>query len=68
MLPRQSGKYVGAGPLTLARLSHKFEDEEDDIEFLAVQDAVTTLTPTEQEMFREAYIEMHKPHLRVRKR
>lgn len=59
MLPKPTAKYVGSGPLTLARLSHKFEDEEDDIEFLAVQDAVSTLTDVEQRMFREAYIQMH---------
>lgn len=57
MLPRPSAKYAGLGPLTLARLTHKFEGE-DDIEFLAIQDAVYALLPVEQEMYRKAYIEM----------
>lgn len=65
MLPRPTAKYVGLGPASLARLSHKFEDEEDDIEFLAVQDAVSVLTEPEQRMFREAYIQMHKSQLTV---
>lgn len=60
MLPRPSSKYVGLGPISLARLSHKFEDEENDIEFLAVQDAVSTLTEAEQRIFRESYIYMYK--------
>jgi hypothetical protein len=55
MLPRPSAKYAGCGPLTLAKLTVKFEGE-DDIEFLAVQDAVSTLTPAELRMYREAYI------------
>lgn len=59
-LPRPSAKYVGKGPLTLARLSHKFEDEENDVEFLAIQDAVSVLTAGEQAAFRRAYIDMHK--------
>ena len=57
MLPRPSAKYAGLGPLTLARLTHKFEGE-DDIEFLAIQDAVYALLPVEQEMYRRVYIEM----------
>lgn len=60
MLSRPSAKYLGKGPLTLAQLSHQFEDEGDDIEFLAVQDAVAALLPIEQDMFREAYIYMHR--------
>jgi hypothetical protein len=60
MLPKPTPKYVGHGPLTLARLTHKFEDEGDDIEFLAVQDAVEALPKVEQEMYRQAYLEMHR--------
>jgi len=59
-LPRPSAKYAGMGALSLARLSHQFEDEENDVEFLAVQDAVSVLLPGEQEAFRKAYIDMHK--------
>lgn len=57
MLPRPSAKYVGRGPLTLARLTHEFEGE-DDTEFLAIQDAVSILPSVEQEMYRRAYLEM----------
>lgn len=63
MLPRPTGKYVGYGPLTLAKLTHQFEGE-DDIEFLAIQDAVSVLTPTELEMYRREYIDLHKPSRR----
>lgn len=66
MLPRPTAKYVGYGPLTLARMTHAAEDAEDDIEFLAIQDAVETLTPAEREHYRRAYIEMHKPAARRR--
>lgn len=57
MLPRPSAKYAGLGPLTLARLTHKF-DGEDDIEFLAVQDAVSVLTDVELRMYREYYTQL----------
>jgi len=57
MLPKPSGKYIGYGPLTLARLTHQFEGE-DDIEFLAIQDAVSILEPVEQRMYREQYIRL----------
>jgi hypothetical protein len=57
MLPKPSAKYVGYGPLVLAKLTHQFEGE-DDIEFLAIQDAVSTLTPVEQEMYRRQYIDL----------
>lgn len=57
MMPRPTAKYVGHGPLSLARLTHKFEGR-DDIEFLAVQDAVASLPGVEQEMYREAYMAM----------
>lgn len=57
MLPRPTAKYVGKGPLTLARLTHEFEGE-DDTEFLAIQDAVSILEPVEREMYRRAYLEM----------
>jgi hypothetical protein len=60
MLPKPSAKYMGKGPLTLAKLTHQFEDSGDDIEFLAVQDAVATLTELEQRMFREQYIFLHR--------
>lgn len=58
MLPKPSAKYAGLGPLTLARLTHEFEGE-DDIEFLAIQDAVSVLTEPEREMYRRAYINWH---------
>lgn len=57
MLPKPSGKYVGCGPLTLAKLTHQFEGE-DDVEFLAIQDAVSILEPVEQKMYREQYIRL----------
>ncbi len=57
MLPRPSAKYAGLGPLSLARLTHQFEGE-DDIEFLAIQDAVSVLSSTELEMYRKAYVDM----------
>lgn len=57
MLPRPSAKYAGCGPFQLARLTHQFEGE-DDIEFLAIQDAVSVLTEPEREMYRLAYIDM----------
>lgn len=60
MLPKPSAKYAGLGPLSLARLTHKFEGE-DDIEFLAIQDAVSILKPAELEMYRRAYIDMMRP-------
>jgi hypothetical protein len=56
MLPKPSAKYVGCGPLTLAKLTVQFEGE-DDVEFLAVQDAVSILPPVEQRMYREAYFD-----------
>jgi hypothetical protein len=56
MLPKPSAKYAGCGPLTLAKLTVKFEGE-DDIEFLAIQDVVSVLDPVEQRMYREAYID-----------
>lgn len=57
MLPKPSAKYAGLGPLTLARLTHDFEGE-DDVEFLAIQDAVSILTATELEMYRRAYLDL----------
>jgi hypothetical protein len=57
MLPRPTAKYVGYGPLMLAKLTHQFEGE-DDIEFLAIQDAVSTLTPPEQEQYRLRYVDL----------
>jgi hypothetical protein len=57
MLPRPAAKYIGHGPLTLARLTYQFEGE-DDIEFLAIQDAVSALTPREQELYRLRYVEL----------
>lgn len=57
MLPGPSAKYIGYGPLTLAKLTHKYEGD-DDIEFLAIQDAVQCLAPAEREMYRRAYLEM----------
>lgn len=59
-LPRPTSKYFGTGPMELARLSHKFEDEENDVEFLAVQDAVASLPEGLHQTFRQAYIDMHK--------
>lgn len=56
LLPRPSSKFTGHGPLTLARLTHEVEGI-DDIEFLAIQDAVEALTSVEQEMYRRAYID-----------
>lgn len=58
MLPKPSAKYAGLGPLSLARLTHKAEDVDDDIEFLAIQDAVAILTTTEREMYRREYIDL----------
>ena len=60
MLPKPSAKYAGQGPLALARLAHQFEDEENDIDFLAVQDAASVLTEAEQRMYREQYVRLHK--------
>jgi hypothetical protein len=57
MLPRPNAKYVGCGPLELAKLTHQFEGE-DDIEFLAIQDAVSVLSDVEQRMYREQYIQL----------
>ena len=57
MLPKPTAKYFGYGPLTLARLTHKYEGV-DDVEFLAIQDAVERLPAAEQEMYRRAYIDM----------
>ena len=54
MLPRQSKKYMGHGPLTLARLTHDVEGV-DDVEFLAIQDQVERLTHREQELYWEHY-------------
>ncbi len=59
MLPKPTAKYVGHGPLALARLTHQFEGI-DDIGFLAVQDAVTCLTPVEQAIYREQYLRLMK--------
>lgn len=59
-LPRPTDRYFGTGPMELARLSHKFEDEENDVEFLAVQDAVALLPEGLHRLFRQAYIDMHK--------
>lgn len=56
-LPRPTAKYVGYGPLMLAKLTHQFEGD-DDVEFLAIQDAVSTLTSAEQEMYRQQYINL----------
>ena len=57
MLPRPSAKYMGHGPLSLARLTHEVEGV-DDIEFLAIQDQVERLTMREQELYREHYIKL----------
>ena len=61
MLPRPTGKYVGYGPISLARMSHEAEDAENDVELLAIMDAVSTMSEIEQSAFRRAYIDMHKP-------
>jgi len=58
MLPRPTAKYAGLGPLTLARMTHEAEDAEDDIKFLAIQDAVYCLPAGQQEDYRRAYIDM----------
>ena len=64
MLPRQSAKYMGHGPLSLARLTHEVEGV-DDIEFLAIQDQVERLTRREQELYREHYLRLlRSPSLR----
>ena len=57
MLPRFSAKYVGYGPMALARMTHEVEGE-DDMEFLAIQDQVERLTKGEQEIYRQHYIEL----------
>jgi hypothetical protein len=57
MIPRPSGKYVGFGPLSLAKLTHQFEGE-NDVEFLAIQDAVGTLTDVEQRIYRDHYLRL----------
>lgn len=59
MLPRPNGKYVGYGPLSLAKLTHEVEGE-NDIEFLAIQDAVSIMTDVEQRIYREHYIRLMK--------
>lgn len=59
MLPKPTAKYVGLGPFRLARMTHEVEGE-DDIEFLAIQDAVSTLTPEEQKMYRLQYVHLCK--------
>ena len=67
LLPKPSAKYMGHGPLSLARLTHEVEGV-DDIEFLAIQDQVERLTRSEQELCREHYIRLLKsPTLRNRK-
>lgn len=58
MLPPPTAEYAGYGPLTLAMLTHEAEDSGDDIKFLAVQDAVGTLTWEEAEIYRLGYIDM----------
>jgi len=63
MLPKPNAKYIGLGPLSLARLTHQFEGE-DDIEFLAIQDAVSVLAPVEQKIYRDAYLNMMRQNLR----
>ena len=66
MLPKPSTKYMGYGPLSLARLTHEVEGV-DDIEFLAIQGQVERLTRGEQELYREHYIRLLKsPSLRKR--
>jgi hypothetical protein len=50
------GKYIGCGPLSLAKFTVKFEGK-NDVEFLAVQDAVSLLSPVEVRMYRDAYRE-----------
>ena len=62
-LPQPTAKYADHGPLSLARLTHEFEGV-DDIEFLAVQDAVATLTGIEQEVYRKAYLDMMRRNSR----
>lgn len=57
MLPRPSAKYMGHGPLSLARLTHEFEGV-DDVEFLAIQDQVERLTARERRIYRDSYIAM----------
>ena len=57
MLPRPTTKYLGHGPLSLARLTHQFEGV-DDVEFLAIQDQVERLTQTEQRVYREQYLRL----------
>lgn len=64
MLPARSAKFIGLGPLTLARETHRAEDEGDDIDFLAIQDAVEMLTPVEQRIYQDRYRELHKPQHR----
>lgn len=57
---RPTPKYAGLGPFTLARMTHEAEDAEDDIKFLAIQDAVECLPANQREDYRRAYIDMHK--------
>jgi hypothetical protein len=64
MLPKPSTKYMGHGPLSLARLTHEVEGV-DDIEFLAIQDQVERLTWREQDLYREHYMRLlRSPSLR----
>lgn len=50
---------MGYGPLSLAKLTHEVEGE-NDIEFLAIQDAVSIMTDVEQRIYREHYIRLMK--------
>lgn len=59
MLPKPTTKYMGCGPLSLAKLTHEVEGV-DDIEFLAIQDQVERLASREQELYREHYIRLCK--------
>lgn len=59
MLPKPSAKYMGHGPLSLAKLTHEVEGV-DDIEFLAIQDQVERLTIREREIYRDHYMRLTK--------
>lgn len=64
MLPKPTTKYMGHGPLSLAKLTHEVEGV-DDVAFLAIQAQVERLTYREQELYREHYMRLlRSPSLR----
>lgn len=66
---RRTPETIRAGLTTLARLSHRAEDNDDDLLLLAVADEIEARErerPGAMAIYRDEYIRLHRPEYRAR--